>query len=103
MVGWPSAANGGGDALRFRHGRYDRDIGKQRQTAQRAVHVQRLKLSRRDHEYQFPVPLATRTMLPEWFGLRKALPNGPVTFMRCPMRIFRPSSEDTTPSGNLRM
>src|ERR1700730_6671347 len=61
MVGWPSAANGGGDALRFRYGRYDRDVGKQRQTTQRAVHVQRLKLSRRDHEYQFALrPLQDR-------------------------------------------
>src|ERR1700687_3022788 len=28
-----------------------------------------------DHIGANPVPLATRTMLPEWFGLRKALPN----------------------------
>src|SRR6266576_957795 len=55
MVGRPSGADLGGDVLRFRYGRNDGDIGKQRQAAQGAVHVQRLQLSRRDHEYQLPL------------------------------------------------
>ena len=61
MIGWPSDADGGGDALRLRYRQNDRDIGKQREAAQRAMHIKRLKSSRRDDEYDFPLrPLHDR-------------------------------------------
>ena len=37
-----------------------------------------------DHIGAKPVPLATRTRLPVWFGRRKALPNGPVSLDAVP-------------------
>jgi len=52
MIGWPAAAYGARDVLRLRHHGNQRDIGKQRQPAQRRVHVERTDAARGYHEHQ---------------------------------------------------
>src|SRR3979411_254591 len=55
MIGRPPDADCGGNVLRLRYGRNESDVGKQCQTAQSSMHVQRLKFSRRDHEHKLPL------------------------------------------------